>query len=98
MANFNNNSNGTDSKAKEINYERGVFLGVQYDNQELAIQAGALTYARRDLKNTLKVIKELKVKKSDKDVLQALYNIKKAAILENIAERATKLDTAGLVL
>jgi hypothetical protein len=97
MANFNN-TNSTDSKAKETNYERGIFKGVQYDTQELAIQAGALTYARADLKNTMKVVAELKVKKSDKDVLQALYNIKKLAILENIGDRATKLDTSGLVL
>ena len=102
MANtFNTNKSET---KKVTNYETGMFKGEQFPSMDKAIQAGALSYARAELTNMMKYVEELKTAKAvpakltDTQVLQALYNVKKQAIIDNIGKRESAVDTTGLVL
>ncbi len=84
MAQLSNMSPATASAAtveKKTNYSEKRFDGVKYQTVELAVQAGAKTYAVSDLNKSQELLEELGIEVPDTVLIQALYNIKKRQIM-----------------
>jgi len=87
------NMRATAGTERTTNYSERMFSGVKHKTVELAVQAGAKEYALKELKLALELVHAVAPTVDEKDVLQALYTIKKQNIV-NSMERIETRETA----
>jgi hypothetical protein len=79
--------------AKKTEYRKGIYNGVQYDSEKEAINAAAVSRARMEFTSVKKTLEKMKLKFSEKKLIQALYEMRREQIIETLKKQDEKRNS-----